>query len=412
VQVTEFRSFGARFWAFLAGEAFSAIGSWASLVAIWGYAAYTFDASPLDIGIVGVAWLLPPVFFGPVAGTVIDRLGPRKVLVAAKVLGTAASIALIFAHSFHILILFSFGHGISMAFAQPALDAFPPRIVKDRQLAAANSLLNTAGHLALVLGPMAAAGSIALVGFKGAFIFDAITYIVGIASTFVITMHPAAMAERTGAWRETMDGLRIALRRGPVRTTLSLTASVYCLYGTALMLEPLYVRDVLGRPVQTFALLQSAFGVFLVGTGFFVAHLGDRVATRAVLALAVTGSALGAIWYLGTTSIVMAFAGVMAWGAATAFIAGPSRTLLQRHAPTGAQGRVLAVDRTVEGIAHLVAMPIAAGLAAAVGIRGAAVIVGAVIATFGLTDRLRARSAKGPGFDQPAPATEPALADA
>ena len=169
------------------------------------------------------------------------------------------------------------------------------------------------------------------------------------------------------------------------------------------MLEPLYVRDVLGRPVQTFALLQSAFGVFLVGVGFVVAHLGDRVATRAVLAMAVTGSALGAIWYLGTTSIVMAFAGVMAWGAATAFIAGPSRTLLQRHAPSGAQGRVLAVDRTVEGIAHLVAMPIAAGLAAAIGIRGAAVIVGAVIATFGFTDRIRARSAKGPSFDQPAP---------
>jgi MFS family permease len=410
--MSELRSFGARFWAFLAGEAFSAIGSWASLVAIWGYAAYAFDASPLDIGVVGVAWLLPPVFFGPVAGTVIDRVGPRRVLVAAKVLGAAASIALIFAHSFNVLIVFSFGHGISMAFAQPALDAFPPRIVSDRQLAAANSLLNTAGHLALVLGPVAAAGSIALFGFKGAFIFDAITYAVGIASTFVVALRAAPAISQSTAWRETIDGLRIAVRRGPVRTVLSLTASVYCLYGTALMLEPLYVRDVLGRPVQTFALLQSAFGVLLVGVGFLVAHLGDRVATRAVLAMAVTGSALGAIWYLSTTSIVMAFAGVMAWGAATAFIAGPSRTLLQRHAPAGAQGRVLAVDRTVEGIAHLVAMPIAAGLAAMVGIRGAALVVGAVIAIFGATDHVRARSARGGSFDLEPSAPQAALADA
>jgi MFS family permease len=184
-----------------------------------------------------------------------------------------------------------------------------------------------------------------------------------------------------------------------VRTTLSLTGSVYCLYGTALMLEPLYVRDVLGRPVQTFALLQSAFGVLLVAVGFVVAHLGDRVATRAVLAMAVAGSALGSMWYLGTTSIVMAFAGVMAWGAATAFIAGPSRTLLQRNAPHGAQGRVLAVDRTVEGVAHLVAMPIAAVLAAVVGIRGAALIVGAVITVFALSDRVRARSARGTATD-------------
>jgi MFS family permease len=403
--MTELRTFGARFWAFLAGQAFSAIGSWASLVAIWGYAAYAFDADPLDIGIVGVAWLFPPVLFGPIAGTVIDRLGPRKVLVAAKALGATASIALIFADTFTALIVFSFGHGISMAFAQPALDAFPPRIVPDRQLAAANALLNTASHLALVLGPVAAAGSIALIGFDGAFIFDALTYVVGIASTFFVTMHATpAMQDRSTAWREMADGLRIAVRRGPVRTTMTLTGSVYFLYGTALMLEPLYVRDVLERPVQTFALLQSAFGLCLVVAGFFVAWLGDRVATRAVLAMAVTGSALGAMWYLGTTSLIMAFAGVMAWGAVTAFIAGPSRTVLQRNAPEGAQGRVLAVDRTVEGLAHLVAMPIAAVLAASIGIRGAALVAGACIAAVGLTDRLRMRTAARAPDATPAPA--------
>jgi MFS family permease len=385
--VTELRSFGARFWAFLAGQAVSSIGSWATLVAIWGYAAYAFDASPGDVALIGVAWLLPPVVLTPFAGTAIDRLGPRTVIVAFKALGAAASIALVFADSFGLLVLFSVGHGVAYAFMQPALDACPPHIVSDDQLAAANSLLRVATDLAIVLGPVAAAGSIALWDFRGAFVFDAATYLIGIASVFVVTMRPvdheAEGDERSGTWRETIDGLRFVATSAPLRATIMLTGGVYFLYGSALLLEPVYVRDVLDEPVTTFAYLQSAFGVWLVGVGIFVARLGDRVATRAVLALAVIGSGLGAAWYLGTDSVLMAFAGVMAWGAVTAFIAGPSRTLLQRHAPVGAQGRVLGVDRTMEGIGHLAALPVAGFLASSLGVRPAALVIGLVVVSLG-----------------------------
>lgn len=390
--MAELRSFGARFWAFLAGEAISEIGSWASLVAIWGYAAFAFDAEPAEIGLIGLAWLFPPVVLGPFAGTAIDRVGPRQVLVWAKALGAVASIALVFADTYPLLIAFSFGHGISSAFSRPALEAIPPRIVDDAKLASTNALLHMATNLAIVLGPIAAAGSIALLGFDGAFIFDAVTYMIGIAAVFVVTMHPPlAHEEHTGAWRETVRGLRIVATSRPLRTTVFLMFGVYFLYGSALMLEPIYVRDVLERPVSTFALLQTAFGISLVAVGVLVARLGDRVAKLSVVALAVAASALGAVWYLGTASIVMAFVGVMVWGAVTAFLAGPSRTLLQRNAPPGAQGRVLAVDQTAESIGHLLAMPIAAGLAASFGIQGAAVAIGLGVATLGFGGFLHVR---------------------
>jgi MFS family permease len=373
------------------------------LVAIWGYAAFAFDADPTDIGLIGLAWLLPPVVLGPFAGTAVDRVGPRKVLVISKVVGAAASIALVFADSFSVLILFSFGHGVAAAFSRPALEALPPRIVDDERLAASNALLHMATNLAIVLGPVAAAGSIALIGFDGAFIFDAITYALGAGAVFAVTMHDApAGEEHTGTWRETVAGIRIVVTNRALRKTVFLMSGVYFLYGTALMLEPVYVRDVLERPVSTFALLQTAFGVFLVATGVLVARLGDRVASLRVVALAVVGSALGAVWYLGTTSVVMAFAGVMAWGAVTAFLAGPSRTLLQRNAPSGAQGRVLAVDQTVEGLGHLIAMPVAAGLAAAFGVQGAIVVIGLGVAAIGGQGLLR----------RPEPIPAPALAEA
>jgi hypothetical protein len=99
----------------------------------------------------------------------------------------------------------------------------------------------------------------------------------------------------------------------------------------------------------------------------------------------------------------------MAWGAVTAFLAGPSRTLLQRNAPPGAQGRVLALDQTVEGLGHLVAMPVAAGLAAAFGVQGAAVAIGLVVTVGGswglwrvaTVGRVRDSSAWAPPLTKP-----------
>jgi predicted MFS family arabinose efflux permease len=387
--VTDPRVLGARFWAFAAGQAISAIGSWASIVAIWGYAAYRFDASTADISLVGLAWLIPAICFGPLAGTLIDRVGPRRVLIGAKALGAAASIALVFADSFAMVALFSIGHGTAFAFSEPALDAFPPRIVPDEHLASANALLRVCTDLAIVLGPVGAAGAIALWGFDGAFIADALTYVVGIASTFVVVM--AAVPERSepeGAWHETLAGIRIVARTPALRTTMMMTSAVYFLYGACLLIEPIYVRDVLDKPVQTFGLLQTAFGVFLVAGGFVVARAGDRFATRRWLAFAVAGSGVGALAYFGTKSVAVAFIGVMGWGAVTSLISGPSRTLLQRNSRTDHHGRVLAVDRTLENISHLVAMPIAGVLAVAIGVQGAAVAFGLAVVAVGVAGRV------------------------
>ena len=42
-----------------------------SLVALWGFASFRFDAGPGAIALLGLAWALPPVLLGPLAGRVI-----------------------------------------------------------------------------------------------------------------------------------------------------------------------------------------------------------------------------------------------------------------------------------------------------------------------------------------------------
>jgi hypothetical protein len=98
----------------------------------------------------------------------------------------------------------------------------------------------------------------------------------------------------------------------------------------------------------------------------------------------VAGSGLTAIVYLGTSLVVVAFVGVALWGVATAVIAGPSRTLLQRASPERAHGRVLAADHVAGSAAELTGVAVAGVLVGALGVPWTITALGLLVATTAL----------------------------
>lgn len=371
---------------FLVAEALSAIGSWATIVAIWGYAAFEYDAGPGEVSMFGIAFAAPGLLLGPLAGTVVDRIGPKATLGLAKVLGVVASLALLAADDFRTLALLSALHGTASAFSHPALQSMPPRLVEDAHLARTNALVSLTDELAIVLGPVAAGVGIAAFGFRGAFVFDALTYALGLAVLPVVRLRavrPTAGAtagdDAPPRLRDALEGWRLIVRSGLLRRTVACTFAVHVLYGTALLAEPLYVRDVLERSPSTFAALQTAFGVCLVAGGLLAARLGERLASFGWVVLGVGASGVTAVVYLGTPFLVVAFIGVSLWGVATAVISGPSRTLLQRAAPERAHGRVLAADMVAGSGAQLAGIALAGALVAGLGVPRAIAVLGAVV---------------------------------
>jgi predicted MFS family arabinose efflux permease len=399
--------FSPRIAGFLAVEALSGIGSWATIVAIWGYAAYEYDATAADVSLFGIAFALPGVLLGPVTGTVIDRLGPRFTMALAKVIGAVAALLLLAADDFRTLALLSALHGVSFAFSMPALQSMPPRLVGERHLARTNALVSLSDELAIVLGPAAAGLAIALFGFRGAFVFDAATYALGLLVLPLVRLRPVALREGEDEgppvrFRDALEGWRLIARTGKLRRTVACTFAVHLLYGMALLAEPLYVRDVLERSEQVFAALQSSFGVFLVAGGVVAARLGERLASFGWVALGVGASGVTAIVYLGTPWVLVAFLGVALWGVATAVISGPSRTVLQRSSPERAHGRVLSADFVAGSGAELGGVVLAGVLVGAFGVPWAITAVASgVVAAATLLWRADRRD------DERAPADEP-----
>jgi predicted MFS family arabinose efflux permease len=418
---------------FLVAEALSAIGSWATIVVVWGYAAYEYDAGAGDLGRFGIAFSVPGVLLGPLSGAIIDRLGPKVTLAAAKVIGVVAALLLLQADDYATLTLLCTLHGISSALSHPALQSMPPRLVDDHHLARTNALVSLTDEVALVLGPAVAGVGIALFGFRGAFVFDALTYALGLLVLPLVHLRPVAAGPHAAdddgdavapvSLRGALEGWRLIGRTGVLRRIVTCTFAVHLLYGAALLAEPLYVRDTLGRSESVFAALQTVFGVFLIVGGLAAARLGDRMASFGWVALGVGASGLTAIVYLGTPSVGLAFLGVALWGVATAVISGPSRTLLQRSSPGRAHGRVLSADFVAANAAELLGLGIAGLVVGLFGVPWMVLGLGLAVTTVALllwrahrADPLARRGADGPAgavdgaaalvrLAEPAPAT-------
>jgi DHA3 family macrolide efflux protein-like MFS transporter len=369
------------------GHAVNGIGSWAAFVAIWGYAVYRFDIGPGGVALLTLAWGGPPVVLGPLAGVVIDRVGPRRVAIAGDLLGAVASLAMALTGDFRSLAMLAAVHGVTKAFALPAYDALPARLVEPARLFDLNAILSAATDLSIVLGPLLAAGVFSLWGNRAAFVADAVSYLVGAAVVAPLQLRPrvgdaldrVAMRARD----ELREGLRV-VRARPVAVSLFLLGfAMWMSYGTFGVLEPLYVRDVLHASVTTLALLQVAFGVGLVGTGLLLPRVRravERPSSLAVVAIAAGG---GAAIYGGTSFVGVAFVGVFLWGITAGLFGAPSRTLLMLATPDTTHGRVLSAWRVVQQLGHLVPVGLGPLLAGVVGVQGVLVGVGAVCALFG-----------------------------
>lgn len=387
---------------FLLAETISAVGSFGTMIAIWAYAAYKYDASPAQISLYGIAFSLPGVIFGPVSGLIIDRLGAKMVLFWSKVLGVAASIALLFANNFTALTLLSALHGVGGAFARPAMTSMPPRLVDDAHLARTNALVGLTEQLSLVLGPVVAGVSIGLVGFKGAFIVDGITYALGIFVLPIVRLRPLNSSdvhkhqEAASPIRAAMAGWKVILERPLAKRIIISSFVINLLYGTSLLAEPLYVRDVLHRSTTTFASLQTVFGILLALGGILAARIGDRIATFGWVMVGLVGSGLAADAYLGTTSLTIAFVGVAIWGVLTAMIWGPAHTVLQRATPENTHGRVMAADQLAQNFAMFLGLAGAGAAIETTGVRPTVLALSVFVVTSGALLWLSRSRAKGP----------------
>ena len=380
-----------------AGTGLNAIGSWATIVALWGYATAHFHAGPEQVALLGLAWSLPGGVLSAISGLPIDRFGPKAVLIASDLIGVVTALAMALAGSFGALAALALVSGLVEAFGRPAALALPARLADDEDLLAANALLGAAERSAIVFGPLVAALAIGVWGIRAPFLLDAATFVVGALALVPVRLRPLLTAAGPRTRLDLLGGVRVARRVPALRWTLVLSAIAFSSWAAFFVLEPLYVRDVLHRSPAMLGVFQAAFGVGLVSTTLFLPRIGDRVARVGVVALSVACSGVAAAAYVATRSPVIAAAAVFLWGVDVAFFDAPSHTLVQRASPVEAHGRVLALLGAIDSWSALAVMPLCGLVVAGLGVRATGALVGLLTASCGLAALVATRTRRRAG---------------
>lgn len=350
----------------LVGEFVSGIGDWLYLVAIL-VVVYAESGSPVLLGVIGAARILPYVLLSVPAGIVADRYDRRMVLlvtdVARGVIMLALAAAVVVETPVIAIVALSVLAACFSTFFNPAIGALLPTLVDERDLGPANSAWATLDNVSFIIGPALAGLLLAQGGLAVAFLINALTFAVVavVLMRLPVPRHtPVAgadddEAERRGGWR-----VLAASMTGPVVLDSATSFSL----GGLNVLTVLIAVDMLGVGESGTGFLQAATGVGGVAAGI----VGGALLARRLQLPLVIGGAVGGIglaWLALSGSLVMA---MLAMGVAVGgllLLDVVNTTMIQRLIPDDQRGRAMGLLQTSSAILYSLgsfAMPILAGL--------------------------------------------------
>jgi MFS family permease len=292
-----------------------------------------------------IAQFLPSVAVGLLAGPLIDRLPRKSLMVAADLVRAAIFCVLPFVESAGAIVALAALAGFATGFFRPAVYAGLPNLVEERDLPAANGLLQAIENVSWTVAPPVAGLIVAAWGPHAAYWINAASFllsaalVVGIARRFL----QVGAALSRGHWRDLADGMRFVVSARPLLTVL--VAWTIGTAGIALVDvgEPFLAKDTFSSGDFGYGLMFGSIGLGLAlgsfGAGLSVERRSIGTVYGGTIALAAVGYGLGAVspnvWVAAACCVV---AGIGNGGANLC-----NALLVQRGAPDDLRGRAFTV---------------------------------------------------------------------
>lgn len=376
-------------------------GAWAaSIVAHWSYgialAVFAYrDGGAAAVGLVGLVRFLPAAAASPFTAVLGDRYPRERVIVVAELsravlLATTTAIVVMEGPPALVYVLAGLV-AIAYSAVRPAQAALLPSVAKTpKELTAANVTSSTIESLGIFGGPaiggllLAATGEEVVFGAAAAaFLLSAI-----LIGRVRVDAQPEPRERREGVFREFTAGFVTLYRERGLRVLVFLLTSQTFVAGMLNVLIVVTALRLLDLGEEGVGFLNSAIGIGgLVGAVVSAALIGRRLSSNFLLGIGLWGIPIALIGVFpepAPTLLFLAFVGL-----GNTLVDVSAFTLLQRAVPeevlARAFGAVQALWVATIGIGSIAA-PL---LIAAVDIRGALLITGALLPTLAILLRRR-----------------------
>jgi len=218
------------------GQAVSELGSGITMLALPLVAITALHATAFQVGALNAAQMAPFLLFGLPAGTIVDWLRRRQVMVVADVgrmlaLGSLPLTAAFGSLTFAQLYLVAFVAGTLTVLFDVAYQSYLPVLVPRAQLADGNSKLAATQQLAGITGSALGGALVTAVGAATAIAADAASYLLSVLSLVWIRGSEARpsreqeVSRLRALRRDTAEGLRYVVRQPSLRMIAACTGS-------------------------------------------------------------------------------------------------------------------------------------------------------------------------------------------
>jgi len=331
------------------------------------------SGSGLVVSGVMLARAIPAVIAGPLAGVLLDRLDRKRIMIASDLVRAVVALGFLFTvHQPHAWLLYLLS--ALLMFASPFFTAgraaILPAIATPEELHAANSLTQTTQWATLTAGTLLAGYSAAWLGYSGAFIINALSFVFSAAAIWRIAVPQGFRAARSAkpdarAWHDYRDGLAY-MRSVPLTMGIAMISIGWAMGGgAAQILFALFGEQVFHRGPSGIGTIWGFAGVGLL-IGGAIGHLAGRRASFAGYKRTVTVSYLlhGGTYMLfsqaATFPAALLFMMLSRVGMAVTSVLNNAQLL--RHTPDAFRGRVFATLESLRWGSMIVSMA-AAGIA-------------------------------------------------
>jgi DHA3 family macrolide efflux protein-like MFS transporter len=357
----------------------SLFGDFLALFAVLAVVSFTMHGTPNQVTGVQIAYMLPMVFVGPVAGVFVDRWPLKPTLVASDLIRAALAMLLIPATAVWQVYLVLAALSSVSAFFGPAQQVTIRTSVPANGLMSANALMQIAFMAMRVVGPAMAGTVAATFGPGTCYAIDVLSFVISAAliGSVVIGRPPAVTPAGQGPSsnrihairRDMVQGVNFIFHHAAVLfVVLAMAAGLFTI-GCFGPLIAIYVRDTLHADARLFGVVSASVGVgLLIGTQV-IRRLASRFSSDALVLSGLAGIGAG-VFLLGAVPLSpAALAATLIIGFAFAAIMVPAQTLVQRETPPEMIGRVSSTNISVAFFAQVVGLVLSGVLADRLGVR-------------------------------------------
>lgn len=325
--------------------------------------------SPVMMGLMMVASVLPGLLIGPFAGALIDKWPRKPFIILPDILRGLVVIGVTIMSAQGVLeiwqvVLAAMLLSLNAAFFDPTVQAVIPQIVPEHQLPKANALNQMVNGASTVIGPILGSLAVNYFGFTYVFLMNGLSYLISAwCQSFIrIPSSVVIQQDRPTLAADLREGFRYLKGQKNVMIVMGIIGIAHFFVGGLFVTMPFLANTLAGKGVQNLGVLETMLGVGLILGSIYIniKKKSDLNEQTLFILMAGVGGCFISIGFFSHLQLSMVYPYMALLGVVGMAISNASvywQSILQRSIPQSMAGRIFSLSNMIGNIS----MPIAFG---------------------------------------------------